>query len=101
MHEVQVGSTLQQQSIKSHSPGTEPESVLPYKSNGTEQGDALYATLDLAIFFNEPFRGGLEQYGRKTVKLLNGDIFNIETNRNKLKTVKSCNELVQDEQSNT
>lgn len=79
VHEVQVGSTVQQQSNKTTFPCTQPELLRVYRFNDTERRDILCATLVCAIPITELFRGGAKQYVRKVIDLLHWDTFDIKT----------------------
>lgn len=73
-----MGSSEQQQSVKNNLPDTKLDSVPFCVCNDTEGIDKLRAALDSAIITEELFRSGIEQYGRKLVKLLFCDKFDSE-----------------------
>lgn len=93
VHEIQVGSAVQQQTIESTSPGTEPESVLLYSTNDTVGSNKLCVGLDWANLVTELFRSRVERNARKIFKLHYYNKFDIETFRGRLNSVTSSSEL--------
>lgn len=96
VHEVHVGSTVQQQFIESAFPGSELETVQSFRPNDISLSNTLYAVLYCAILITELFRKGAERYARKIVMMVQCDNLDVEKTRNMLKNGTSSRELVRE-----
>lgn len=70
VHEVRVGSMVQQLSIEEALLRVEQESIRFFRSIDTEECDTFYAVLDLSFLIKGLVRSGAERYAEKLVNLL-------------------------------
>lgn len=68
MHEVQAGSPVQQQSIKSTIIAMELGVVLFHSSNDTKRSETMCAVFNWAFLVIELFKSGAQWYAKKVVE---------------------------------